>query len=846
MKNIEEELKEKEYLLNEAQKIAKLGSYSLDIATGIWNSSEILDDIFGIDKNYVRSIDGWANIVHPDHRKMMTDYFTNDVLAKKGSFNKEYKIIKQNNGKILWVHGLGELRFDSKGNVIKMLGTITDITERKLIELLLKEKTEEIESQNEEYKQLNEELNIIKLDTEENEARLKEAQRIAHIGHWVLDLENNVLHWSDEVYRIFNLKPQEFAATYEAFINAIHPDDRIKVNIAYTSSLETKSPYEIIHRLLMSDGKVKHVKERCETFYNKEEKPYRSVGTIQDITEQIIYEEELKQKNEEIEKQNEEYKQLIEELQLAKDKIELSENKFRNLVETSSDIIWETNIDGVYTYISPQVENILGFKQSELIGKSPFYIMPQDDAKRISIISDNIVKSKQPFSGLETPAIDKNGNLFTFETNGVPVFDSKRNIIGYRGINRNITKRKQAEKLLAQKNDEIEAQNEEYKQLNEELNCAKEKAEESDRLKSAFLANMSHEIRTPMNGIIGFSQLLLKKNLPEDKKQKFVEIINTNGYQLLGIINDIIDISKIELGIVTPYFSNISLDNILEDIETMIKPSANSKNIRLSLNKSTTSSVKDIYTDDIKLRQILTNLLTNAVKFTNKGTIEFGYEIKSDKIEFYVKDEGCGIPEDKINLIFERFRQLDNQPDDSRTGTGLGLAITKAFVGLLGGEIWLKSELNKGTTFYFTIKYQPSKSELVSDFNTKEEHFNWYNKTILVAEDDLSNFKLIEEIFAATNAKIIYASNGQKAIDEFNNNEHIDIILMDIKLPVKNGYVATAEIRKINKTVPIIAITAYAFSEDKEKAMLAGCSDYLSKPINDKELCKLINKYFEP
>lgn len=815
MKNIEEELKEKEYLLKESQKIAKLGSYSLDIATGIWNSSEILDEIFGIDKSYIRTIESWSSIVHPDHKEMMNLYFSEEVIGKKLPFNKEYKIIKKNNGNSIWVHGMGKLELNPEGIPIRMIGTITDITDRK---------------QKEE---------IILL----SESKFRKTFDQSPVGTAMVGLDKKFIHCNMAFCNFIGYKENELIEKSISDIT-FHEDLEIgmkEMKLITDGKLDSVTLQKRYNR---KDGEIVWGEISISLIYDINNNPLYFLPIIIDITERKIAENTIKQKTEEIESQNEEYKQLIEELQLAKDKIELSESKFRNLVETSSDIIWETNIEGVYTYISPQVENILGFKQEELIGKSPFDIMPPEDAKRISIISDNIVKSKQPFNGLETPAIHKNGNLFTFETNGVPIFDNNR-IIGYRGINRNITKRKQAEKILAQKNDEIEAQNEEYKQLNEELNCAKEKAEESDRLKSAFLANMSHEIRTPMNGIIGFSQLLLKKNLPEDKKQKFVEIINTNGYQLLGIINDIIDISKIELGIVTPYISSINLNSILEDIETIIKPSANAKNIILTLSKTTGVSANDIYTDDIKLRQILTNLLTNAVKFTNNGKIEFGYEIKTEKIEFYVKDDGCGIPEDKINLIFERFRQLDNQPDDSRTGTGLGLAITKAFVGLLGGKIWLKSEINKGTTFYFTIKYQPSKTALENNVNTNEESYNWHNKTILVAEDDFSNFKLIEEILAATNAKIIHAINGQKAIDEFKYNEHIDIILMDIKLPVKNGYEATTEIRKINNTIPIIAITAYAFSEDKEKAILVGCSDYLSKPIKTKELCKLINKYFE-
>jgi CheY-like chemotaxis protein len=348
-----------------------------------------------------------------------------------------------------------------------------------------------------------------------------------------------------------------------------------------------------------------------------------------------------------------------------------------------------------------------------------------------------------------------------------------------------------------------------------------------------------------MNGIIGFSQLLLKKDLSEEKRKLFIEIINTNGYQLLGIINDIIDISKIELGLVTPYLNKVHLDSLLADINSITEPSANIKSIKLVFNNNNDELKTEIITDDIKLRQILTNLITNAIKFTKTGTIEYGYKIKSDEIEFYVKDNGCGIPADKSHLIYERFNQLDNQPSDSRIGTGLGLAITKAFVELLGGKIWFDSEINKGTTFYFTIAYKPT--IIYTDLNntTIEKSYNWKNKTFLIVEDDLSNIQLIREVLYSTNVNIIYASNGQIALDLYNSNPTIDLILMDIKLPFINGLEATKEIRKTNSTIPIIAITAYAFSEDKEKAINAGCSDYLAKPIKSIELKNLISKFID-
>jgi PAS domain S-box-containing protein len=816
MKSIHEELKEKEYLLNETQKIAKLGSYTLDITTGIWKSSEILDEIFGIDKNYPRSIESWTNIVHPDHREMMNLYFAEEVIRKKLPFNKEYKIIKKEIGSTLWVHGMGKLELNPDGIPIKMIGTIMDITERKHKE------------------------EIITL----SESKFRKTFDQSPVGTAMVGLDKKFIHCNMAFCNFTGYEEHELTEKTISDIT-FHEDIEIgmkEMKLIIEGKIDSVT---LQKRYIRKEGKIVWGEISISLIYDINKKPLYFLPIIIDINDRKIAENIIKQKTEEIENQNEEYKQLINELQTAKEKIEISEEKFRNLVETSSDIIWETSAEGLYTYISPQVENILGYKQTELIGKSPFDFMPKNETSNIIHTSDEIVKSQLPFNGFETPALHKDGSYIIFETNGVPVFDNKQIFKGYRGINRNITKRKQAELLLVQKNEEIESQNEEYKQLNEELNIAKEKAEESDRLKSAFLANMSHEIRTPMNGIIGFSQLLLKKDLSEEKRKLFIEIINTNGYQLLGIINDIIDISKIELGLVTPYLNKVHLDSLLADINSITEPSANIKSIKLVFNNNNDELKTEIITDDIKLRQILTNLITNAIKFTKTGTIEYGYKIKSDEIEFYVKDNGCGIPADKSHLIYERFNQLDNQPSDSRIGTGLGLAITKAFVELLGGKIWFDSEINKGTTFYFTIAYKPT--IIYTDLNntTIEKSYNWKNKTFLIVEDDLSNIQLIREVLYSTNVNIIYASNGQIALDLYNSNPTIDLILMDIKLPFINGLEATKEIRKTNSTIPIIAITAYAFSEDKEKAINAGCSDYLAKPIKSIELKNLISKFID-
>jgi PAS domain S-box-containing protein len=379
------------------------------------------------------------------------------------------------------------------------------------------------------------------------------------------------------------------------------------------------------------------------------------------------------------------------------------------------------------------------------------------------------------------------------------------------------------------------------KKFEKELISLKEKAEESDRLKSSFLANMSHEIRTPMNAICGFSNLLLDETIAPEQRQDFVEIININGQQLLSIINDIIDISKIESGQITISRMKFSLNDLFREVETVFASIAKLKGVEFSSFIGLSDRESVIISDEMKIRQILNNLLYNAIKFTEKGRVELGYALKDNMLEFYVMDTGIGIPEGKEKIIFERFQQVDNVSNLSRQGTGLGLPISKAFVEILGGSIWFTSELGVGSTFFYTIPYLLAKSEKEKPVYSEDITFNWEGLTFLIAEDDEPNYLYLQETLKPTNAKLLRAQNGQEVID-ICLTEKVNIILMDVKMPIKNGLEATQELRERGILTPVIAQTAYAFSEDKQKALESGCNSYLSKPIDRAELFKTINQ----
>ncbi|MBN1597182.1 MAG: PAS domain S-box protein [Bacteroidales bacterium] len=379
-------------------------------------------------------------------------------------------------------------------------------------------------------------------------------------------------------------------------------------------------------------------------------------------------------------------------------------------------------------------------------------------------------------------------------------------------------------------------------QLEYELMEAKTKAEESDKLKTAFLANMSHEIRTPMNGILGFAEMLNDELLSEGNRKKYVEIINNNGKMLMSLIDDIIDFAKIEAGQIKILNQEFSLNSLLSQVHSSFLSMSLTKEksvVKLKIKKAFSNEECFIQTDPNRLRQILTNLVGNAFKFTKEGYIEFGYnKPEEDFLEFFVKDTGIGIPEEKINLIFERFVQADYSRSRKYSGSGLGLAISKGFVELLGGRMWAESTVNEGSTFHFTIPYVQAKRKTQSDIERKKPKadYNWQGKVFLVAEDDKFSYKLLEGFLKKTNAEILHAEDGTRAVDICKENKDVDLVLMDVQMPEMNGMEATKIIKGFRKSLPIIAQTANAIAEEKQKCFEAGCDDFVTKPINISEL----------
>ncbi len=380
------------------------------------------------------------------------------------------------------------------------------------------------------------------------------------------------------------------------------------------------------------------------------------------------------------------------------------------------------------------------------------------------------------------------------------------------------------------------------------LENAKQKAEESDRLKSVFLANISHEIRTPMNGILGFADLLLRDDLSLEKCQQYAKIISDCGNNLMQLLNDILDISRIEAGEVEIKKEDFCVNEIIEELYNFYEPQTrqDGKELSLQMHKSLRNDEAVIYSDKRYLRQILTNLLSNALKFTKKGETIIGYNAKQNGIEFFVKDSGESIAPELLDKIFEPFRQGEEILSRKYHGTGLGLTIAKSYTELLGGYMWVESEIGHGTTFYLTLPYSANaRIQASSSALSTGTDYPWKDKTFLIVEDNHISFMLLENLLEDTGVKIFRAESAQQSMDMAESIDNLDLILMDVRLPDFTGWEAAKIIKKNYPDLPIIAQTANANASDKIKTFQAGCEAYLTKPIIKKEFYDTIKKCLE-
>lgn len=494
---------------------------------------------------------------------------------------------------------------------------------------------------------------------------------------------------------------------------------------------------------------------------------------------------------------------------------------FEQLFENSPEAIAITDNESKVIKINKQFTELFGYTYEDIKGVFIDSLL-SDSMKQEEANSLNQMASKGQFYEIETIRKCKNGEVIDVSIMGNPIIMDGKTIAIF-GIYRNITHKIEYEKHLTE---------------------AKNKAEESDKLKSAFLANMSHEIRTPMNHILGFTDIITTRQLDERDKQEYAALIKQSGTNLLQLINNIVDLSKIESHQIKLNRQLISVNNIMgalyEKFYTM--KNTNGKNhIILKVQKALSDKDSIIFTDPQRLEQLLGNIIENAIKFTMEGEVNFGYYLKDDQtIKFYVRDTGIGIPESSLKDIFKSFRQIDGSDTREYGGTGLSLTISHRLAEILDGDIRVESKENEGSCFYISLPYSCSAMNLHVK-KEKNNPYNWKGKKILVVDDEKNNYNFFKTVIEKANAEVFWAQNGMEAV-ALTKELNLDVILMDIQMPVMDGYEATQKIKLLNSKIPIIAQTAYFEQENKEKVMLAGCDDYITKPISTSTLLASIHK----
>ena len=804
---------EKRKVETELQKSKERWHFAIEGSNdGIWDWNVITDEVFysyrwkemlGYGPDEIEGkLSEWKSRVHSEDMERVEFNLQQHFEKMTPDYTSEHRMLCKD-GSWKWILDRGKvLEWDAEGKPVRLVGTHTNITERKLAEDRLKES--EVQ-----YRQL----------ADSGSALI-----------WTSGIDKLCNYFNSPWFK-FTGRTQEQEMGH-GWTEGVHPDDFDLCLETYLAAFDKKKPFEMEYRLLHSSGEYRWIVDMGTPNFDSTGEFIGYIGHCFDISERKLFED-------------------TQTFLLGCGLPGTGEDFFESLARYLSETL-------KMEYVC--IDRLMGDGLT---------------AQTVAIYNEGQFETNAQYALKDTPCgevVDKRvccyrrGVRHLFPNDlalqdlsaesyvGTTLIDSRGQAIGLIAIigHQPLHSEGKAESLLklvapraAGELERREAENA-LKETLKQLLEAKERAEESDRLKSAFLANMSHEIRTPMNGILGFSELLKTPGLTGDEQQKYIRIIEKSGARMLNIINDIVDISKIEAGLIKPKMSESNINEQVEFIYTFFKPEVEAKGMKLSFNNPLPTKEVTIITDREKLYAILTNLVKNAFKYTEEGEIEVGYSKKGGTLEFYVKDTGIGIPEDRQAAIFERFVQADIEDTKARQGAGLGLAITKSYVEMLGGKIWVESEEGSGSTFYFTL---PCNAESVIETITQQLVSSGKTDTtrklkILIAEDDEVSGMLIDITVKKFGKEILKVRTGVEAVEACRDSPDIDLILMDIRMPEMGGYEAAKQIRKFNKVVVIIAQTAYGLSGDREKSIEAGCNDYISKPINKDELLSLIQKYF--
>lgn len=736
--------------------------------------------------------------IHPEFKEVAEDRVKRMNILGLPVKNIDYKQLTLNGSAIDVEVSAVPINFNGEDGALVFLN---DITIRKKTELLLQEKNNEIESQNEEYRQINEELVRTKERAEESEKEFRLLAESMPQIVWITRPDGWNIYFNHQWVDYTGLTLEESYG--HGWNKPFHPDDQQRAWDAWQEAVSNNGTYSLECQLRKYDGTYRWWLIRGIPIFDQNGEITKWFGTCTDIHQ---------------------IKQAEIELIKAKEKTEKSEDKFRKAFFTNPEAITITNLDkGTYISVNYGFIKMLEYTEQEIIGKSsPELKIWKNQNDRRNFV--RLLKENNIVENLEIELRTKSGNIINcLVSASIIELDNSPYVIS---ITRDITYRKKIEKELIQ---------------------AKEKAEESDRLKTAFLQNMSHEIRTPMNAIMGFSDLMKSNFENKIKLEFFSDIISQRCRDLLDIVNDMLDIARIESGQLPVNYEECNINEMFEELTSFFneyQERIGKPHILFHFEDTCQLSNFTIVCDKVKLKQIFINLVTNAFKFTEEGSIEIGCKLEpGQQLMFYVKDTGIGIPADKQSLIFERFTQLNQTPKKNIGGTGLGLAIVNGLLDLLEGTISIQSEPDKGSTFSFTIPYKSIQHVTQIPIKTKTTIVeDLSHKTILVVEDDVFNAEYIKEVLVDTGAKILLAETGKDAV-EVSLAESVDLVLMDVRLPDINGYEATRQIQEHKPNLKIVAQTAYASPDEEQKALNSGCTDYISKPTTKETLLLMVHKH---
>jgi PAS domain S-box-containing protein len=656
-------------------------------------------------------------------------------------------------------------------------------------------------------------------------ASLAAAQRIARVGNWECDLSANTTTWSEELSRIFGLDPTQPAPTLTEFSQYVHPDDRQKWQTTIDTAIASGESYSLEYRIVRSEstiaadncpsqtsegGFIRYIESRGEAVVNQQGQLTKLFTTLMDITPRKLAEIALAE----------------------------SEEKYRHLVETSQDIIWSCDAEGHITFVNQAVKQIYGYDPEEMMGCSFSDFLAPAQIDRNWELQQRLLTGEDVLQ-YESIVLGKDGRPIDVNTKAITRLDAEGNIIGTTGTASDITERKQAEIALKK---------------------AKEEADRANRAKSEFLSNMSHELRTPLNAILGFSQLLARDPDLGADQQQYLGIITQSGEHLLVLINNILQMSKIEVGLVTLNNSTFDLHKMLKNTENMLKLQAKKKGLQLIFD-CPPDLPQYIETDESKLRQVLINVVGNAIKFTAEGgvNLRLKHELLKNKnypeispsencfLLFEVEDTGSGISAEEMDNLFKPFAQTESGKK-AQEGTGLGLPISKQFVQLMGGKMTVTSTLGRGSIFRFDVKVSLPNAVEIQVVQTASRVVGLEpgqpEYRILAVDDRLESRLLLVRMLTSLGFAVQEAENGVQAVEMWSSWEP-HLIWMDMRMPVMDGYEATKQIKahlKGQATV-IIALTASAFDEERSLILSAGCDDFVAKPFREQVILEKMAKY---